>query len=61
MDAELKRAVDEWLEYDPDPVTSEEVRSLLQAGNVAELKKRFAARISFGTAGKDVCVLLQGG
>ncbi|OEV07335.1 hypothetical protein AN220_34465, partial [Streptomyces nanshensis] len=49
-DALLARARD-WLAEDPDPETREELAALLGAGDLAELRNRFAGTLQFGTAG----------
>ncbi|MFI7244409.1 phospho-sugar mutase [Streptomyces qinglanensis] len=49
-DALLARARD-WLAEDPDPETREELAALLGAGDLAELRDRFAGTLQFGTAG----------
>src|SRR5262245_46002705 len=47
-----------WLEEDPDPVTAEELRSLLAAADRGdddagrELAERFTGALEFGTAGR---------
>lgn len=51
MDAELKKHIDQWLEWDKDPSTREEINSLVKAENWDELRKRLCKRIAFGTAG----------
>ena len=40
-----------WWALDPDPDTRAELRTLLEAGDEAELERRFAGRVAFGTAG----------
>jgi len=40
-----------WAAEDPDPVTREELESLLAAGDRAELADRFSGTLEFGTAG----------
>ena len=40
-----------WWALDPDPDTRAELRTLLEAGDQAELERRFAGRVAFGTAG----------
>ncbi len=40
-----------WWALDPDPDTRAELRALLEAGDEAELTRRFAGRLAFGTAG----------
>jgi phosphomannomutase len=47
----LRAAAQAWSDADPDPATSEEVRSLLAAGDDAALAERFGVRLTFGTAG----------
>ncbi|KAI0747847.1 phosphoglucomutase first 3 domain-containing protein [Daedaleopsis nitida] len=47
----LKELVDQWLQQDPNPETREEVKSLVESQNYAELEKRMSPRIEFGTAG----------
>ncbi|MEZ5232227.1 MAG: phospho-sugar mutase [Acidimicrobiales bacterium] len=47
----LERTVRRWLAQDPDPVTRAELEALVAAGDGAELARRFAGRLSFGTAG----------
>lgn len=52
MDAEkLHRAAEAWLADDPDPETRDELRRLLDANDLAELRDRFEGRLTFGTAG----------
>ncbi len=41
----------DWLSQDPDPVTRDELQTLIDAGNTAELEDRFSGRLQFGTAG----------
>jgi phosphomannomutase len=43
--------VDDWLLQDPDPDTRAELRALLDAGDDEEVARRFAGRLTFGTAG----------
>ncbi len=40
-----------WWALDPDPDTRAELRALLESGDEAELERRFAGRLAFGTAG----------
>ncbi len=40
-----------WWAVDPDPDTRAELRALLESGDEAELERRFAGRLTFGTAG----------
>ena len=56
VQAELRAAVEAWIDDDPDERDREELRALLDraAGNdeaAAELRDRFAGRLTFGTAG----------
>jgi phosphomannomutase len=46
----LTRAQD-WLSQDPDPVTRDELQSLIDAGDTDALQDRFSQRLQFGTAG----------
>jgi phosphomannomutase len=41
----------EWLELDPFESSQNEIKSLLEEKNEAELSKRLLKRINFGTAG----------
>ncbi|MDH5492023.1 MAG: phospho-sugar mutase [Myxococcales bacterium] len=47
----LRTAVETWIAEDPDPSTREELRSLLEGGERAELEERFQGPLAFGTAG----------
>ena len=51
LDADLRDAAERWLAEDPDPVTRDELRALLDAGDEAAVADRFAGRLEFGTAG----------
>lgn len=51
LDAALAETAHRWMAADPDPVTRNEVRSLLDRGDVAGLVDRFASSLQFGTAG----------
>ena len=51
VDAELRTAVEAWLDDDPDERDRAEMRALLNSGDGAELADRFAGRLTFGTAG----------
>ena len=46
----LERARD-WLSQDPDPVTRDELRQVIDAEDMTELQDRFGQRLQFGTAG----------
>jgi phosphomannomutase len=47
----LRDAAEAWIADDPDPGDQAELRALLDAGDEAELRDRFAGRLTFGTAG----------
>lgn len=47
----LAEEVRAWRQADPDPATGAELDELVAAGDVAELSRRFVARLEFGTAG----------
>jgi phosphomannomutase len=49
--AQLRTAVEAWLDDDPDERDQAELRALLNSGDSAELADRFAGRLTFGTAG----------
>ena len=54
VDAQLRTAVEAWLDDDPDERDRAELRALLARGDDeagAELADRFAGRLTFGTAG----------
>lgn len=51
MDAELQKQIDQWLEWDKDPVTREEITALVKAEDWTELRGRLCRRMVFGTAG----------
>ncbi|HEU4676493.1 MAG TPA: phospho-sugar mutase [Motilibacteraceae bacterium] len=51
MSEELVARAQEWLADDPDPATRAELQAILDAGDVEELRRRFAGRLEFGTAG----------
>ncbi|GLU47831.1 phospho-sugar mutase [Nocardiopsis ansamitocini] len=46
-----QRQAEQWLAQDPDPETRAELKALLDAGDGAELARRFSGRLQFGTAG----------
>ncbi|HLI37005.1 MAG TPA: phospho-sugar mutase [Streptosporangiaceae bacterium] len=48
---ELRAAAREWMAGDPDPVTRAELAALLEEDDLGGLAARFAAPLSFGTAG----------
>lgn len=48
---QVKHLVDQWLKWDQNPKTRQEIESLVAQGNAKELQKRLGSRISFGTAG----------
>ena len=53
ISAQLREAVEAWIADDPDERDREELRGLLDRGGdaEAELRDRFAGRLTFGTAG----------
>ncbi len=51
IEAELRDVVEAWIADDPDPRDRAELRQLLKADDEAELRDRFAGRLTFGTAG----------
>ena len=40
-----------WIKEDPDSNTRQELQTLIDAGDLNEIRERFAARLAFGTAG----------
>ncbi|XP_057901678.1 glucose 1,6-bisphosphate synthase [Melospiza georgiana] len=50
-DAQLDKAVWQWLSWDKNPRTREQIERLLQDGKHRELRQRLCSRLSFGTAG----------
>lgn len=48
---DVDQKIKEWLTWDKNQQTAEEVIQLLRDGNVEKLKKLFLGRIEFGTAG----------
>ncbi len=50
-DEELRSQVRAWIAQDPDPSTRAELTSLLDSGDIAGLRARFAEPLVFGTAG----------
>lgn len=51
MDTQLALRVKHWMAADPDPLMRQELQTLLDSGDSAELEARFAGRLAFGTAG----------
>jgi phosphomannomutase len=51
VNEQLRTAAERWLAEDPDPVTRDELRGLLDADDEAAVADRFAGRLEFGTAG----------
>nr|WP_214408787.1 phospho-sugar mutase [Sphaerisporangium fuscum] len=49
--SDLVRRAEEWLEQDPDAETRDELRAILDRGDVPALEDRFGAKLEFGTAG----------
>ncbi|XP_072318522.1 glucose 1,6-bisphosphate synthase [Eucyclogobius newberryi] len=50
-DPSLDRAVEQWLQWDRNPVTRAQIQTLLDQKQVSELRSRLGSRLSFGTAG----------
>ncbi|XP_056183579.1 glucose 1,6-bisphosphate synthase isoform X2 [Falco biarmicus] len=50
-DAQLDKAVWQWLSWDKNQKTKEQIESLLQNGKHKELRDRLCCRLTFGTAG----------
>src|SRR5689334_18837169 len=48
---EFQALAEAWLRDDPDETTRAELSKILAAGDRAELVERFAASLTFGTAG----------
>jgi phosphomannomutase len=51
LDDDLRTRVLAWIDDDPDPEARDELRGLLESGDGAELRDRFAGELAFGTAG----------
>ncbi|KAA1372940.1 phospho-sugar mutase [Aeromicrobium fastidiosum] len=51
MTTDLIARAHDWLSQDPDPVTRDELQTLIDANDVDALQDRFAERLQFGTAG----------
>ncbi|HVU05319.1 MAG TPA: phospho-sugar mutase [Polyangiaceae bacterium] len=51
MDSTLIETARAWLDGDPDPETRRELAALVDGGDEAALRERFAAPLTFGTAG----------
>jgi phosphomannomutase len=51
IEGSLQNVAEAWIADDPDPADRAELRALLDAGDEAELRDRFAGRLTFGTAG----------
>lgn len=50
-DSSLDRAVEQWLSWDQNPLTRAQIQTLLEQGQVSELRSRLGSRLKFGTAG----------
>ncbi|XP_065264022.1 glucose 1,6-bisphosphate synthase [Emys orbicularis] len=50
-DAQLDRAVGQWLSWDKNPKTKEQIENLVRNGMNKELRDRLCCRLTFGTAG----------
>lgn len=51
MNSELVRRARSWIDGDPDPDTREELKQLIETGDIDELEDRMAGTLQFGTAG----------
>jgi phosphomannomutase len=51
MDSELLTEVSAWIADDPDPVTSAQLRALIESSDEITLRKFFSGFLQFGTAG----------
>ncbi|GAA2995676.1 phospho-sugar mutase [Streptomyces fulvorobeus] len=51
MEQDLVAQARTWLAEDPDPETRDELRGLIDSGDITELTSRFAGTLQFGTAG----------
>ncbi|MFC5080248.1 Phosphoglucomutase [Vibrio thalassae] len=47
----MTEQITQWLARDPDPITQQELRQLVESNDERELKDRFGSRLAFGTAG----------
>ncbi|KZF21856.1 hypothetical protein L228DRAFT_248611 [Xylona heveae TC161] len=47
----IQELAEDWLRLDQDPITRDEIQSLVDSKNTQELEKRLRKRIAFGTAG----------
>uniref|UniRef100_A0A4W4HEW9 Phosphoglucomutase 2-like 1 n=1 Tax=Electrophorus electricus TaxID=8005 RepID=A0A4W4HEW9_ELEEL len=50
-DPTLDKLVNQWISWDKNGATREQIRSLVQDGCMEELKRRLCSRMTFGTAG----------
>ncbi|XP_053905449.1 glucose 1,6-bisphosphate synthase-like [Malaclemys terrapin pileata] len=50
-DAQLDRAVGQWLSWDKNPKTKAQIENLVRNGMNKELRDRLCCRLTFGTAG----------
>ncbi|MCZ7534101.1 MAG: phospho-sugar mutase [Acidimicrobiia bacterium] len=48
---DLKRATEDWINGDPDPLTRAELAGILASGDMSKLEDRMAGTLTFGTAG----------
>ena len=51
MDPKLRDEVERWIDEDPDPLTREQLTSLLASDSEEELRPYFSGFLEFGTAG----------
>lgn len=50
-DVILDKAISQWITWDKNPQTREQILTLVREGRVAELRRRLCSRMTFGTAG----------
>jgi hypothetical protein len=58
VSTELEKLVKQWLNWDPNEQTRKEIQDLYNNGNENELKKRLGNRMTFGTAGMILFMML---
>ena len=51
MNQSLVEVAQRWVDEDPDPITRDAGRTLLEAGDMDALRAHFGQRLRFGTAG----------
>ncbi|XP_036418899.1 glucose 1,6-bisphosphate synthase isoform X1 [Colossoma macropomum] len=50
-DPTLDKLISQWISWDKNGATREQIKSLVQEGRVEELRRRLCSRMTFGTAG----------